>query len=63
MVWHDILSKEDDKIKKMSKIVSQFVDMLKIDPGLPKELVGEKWIGYEAINLFREIRNILLNSK
>lgn len=63
MVWHDILSKEDDKIKKMSRIVSQFVDMLKIDPGLPKELVGEKWIGYEAINLFREIRNILLNSK
>jgi phenylacetic acid degradation operon negative regulatory protein len=63
MVWHEILSKEDDKVKKMSKIVSEYVDMLKIDPGLPKDLVGEKWIGYEAINLFREIKNILLNSK
>lgn len=63
MVWHEILSKEDDKVKKMSKIVSEYVDMLKIDPGLPKELVGEKWIGFEAVNLFKEIRNILLNTK
>ncbi len=63
MQWHDTLSKEDDKVKKISKIVEQYVEILKTDPGLPKELVGDKWIGFEAINLFREIRNILLGSK
>ncbi|CAN5202949.1 hypothetical protein BH09PAT2_BH09PAT2_02150 [soil metagenome] len=61
--WHEILSKDQEKDKKMALVVAQYVDVLKIDPGLPKDLVGDKWIGYEAINLFREIRNILLNTK
>jgi phenylacetic acid degradation operon negative regulatory protein len=63
MKWHDILSKEEEKIKKMKMIISEYVELLKIDPGLPKELVGEKWIGFEAINLFKEIRTILLTKK
>lgn len=61
--WHEVLSKDQDKAKKMSLVVNSYIDVLKSDPGLPVELVGEKWIGYEAINLFREIRNILLNTK
>ncbi len=61
--WHEILSKDQEKEKKMSLVVSAYIDVLKIDPGLPKELVGEKWIGFEAITLFREIRNILLSTK
>ena len=61
MKWHDVLSKNEDKIKKIKLVVSQYVEILKIDPGLPKELLGEKWIGYEAINLFKEIREILLH--
>lgn len=60
MKWHDILSKEDEKPKKMKLIVNEYVELLKIDPGLPKELLGDKWIGFEAITLFKEIRNILL---
>ncbi len=61
--WHEILSKDQEKDKKMGSVISAYIDVLKIDPGLPKELVGEKWIGYEAIQLFREIRNILLSIK
>lgn len=63
MKWHDLLSKDEDKVKKMKLIVNEYVDILKKDPGLPKELVGAKWIGFEAINLFKEIQNILLTSK
>ncbi|OGK35338.1 hypothetical protein A3A93_02915 [Candidatus Roizmanbacteria bacterium RIFCSPLOWO2_01_FULL_38_12] len=61
MKWHDILSKDEDKIKKMKDVVNHYVDILKVDPGLPKELLGEKWIGFEAISLFREIRAILMD--
>lgn len=58
--WHQILSKDQNKIQKMQEVVSAYIDLLKEDPGLPKQLLGEKWIGFEAVNLFREIRNILL---
>ncbi len=58
--WHQILSKDQDKVSKMKQVVTGYVEILKIDPGLPKQLIGENWIGYEAVNLFREIRDILL---
>jgi len=61
MKWHEVLSKNEDKIKKIKVVLSQYVEILKVDPGLPKELLGEKWIGYEAITLFKEIREILLH--
>lgn len=60
-IWHEILSKEGDKIDKLTKIVDEYVDLLKNDPGLPKELVGEGWIGFEGWNIFKEIRSILLS--
>ncbi len=60
--WHTILSKDQDKIAKMKQVVSEYVEILKTDPGLPKQLVGETWIGFEAVQLFREIRDILLSS-
>ncbi len=59
--WHDILSKEEDKVTKLQKVVNLYVELLRIDPGLPKELVGESWIGYEAFSIFKEIRSILLS--
>lgn len=58
--WHDLLSKEGDKVDKFKTVASLYVEMLKIDPGLPSELVGEKWIAFEAFNIFKEIRSILL---
>jgi phenylacetic acid degradation operon negative regulatory protein len=58
--WHDILSKDIDKITKFSQVIDSYVDLLKTDPGLPKELVGESWIGVEGWNIFKEIRSILL---
>jgi phenylacetic acid degradation operon negative regulatory protein len=58
--WHDILSKDGDKIEKLSQVIDNYVDLLKLDPGLPKELVGESWIGFEGWNIFKEIRSILL---
>lgn len=63
MKWHEVLSKEDEKVKKMKIIVADYIDIIKTDPGLPKELIGSKWIGFEAINLFKEIKTILLSSK
>lgn len=58
--WHATLSTNEDKIQKMKTVVKDYVAILKDDPGLPKQLVGDDWIGFEALNLFREIRNILL---
>ena len=59
--WHDILSGKEEKSEKFKKIVTEYVDILKEDPGLPKELVGEQWIGFEGFNIFKEIRSILLS--
>jgi len=59
--WHDVLSSESDKLVKLTKVVSDYVTILKEDPGLPIELVGESWIGFEAFNIFKEIRSILLS--
>ena len=60
--WHEILSLEEDKLNKFSKVLTHYVNMLRIDPGLPRELVGDQWIGYEAYTIYREIRTILLYS-
>jgi len=58
--WHDILSGQEEKTDKFRKIVSEYVTILRSDPGLPKELVGESWIGFEGWNIFKEIKSILL---
>lgn len=59
--WHDILAKEGDKIDKFLQVISEYVSILREDPGLPKQLVGEGWIGFEANNIFKEIKSILLS--
>jgi len=59
--WHDILSGEMEKSDKLKKVISDYVDILRIDPGLPKELIGESWIGFEGWNIFKEIKSILLS--
>ena len=57
--WHDILSREGDKVQKYQSVVSEYVKILRQDPGLPAELIGQNWIGFEAFNIFKEIRSIL----
>ncbi|OGK62843.1 hypothetical protein A2446_04205 [Candidatus Roizmanbacteria bacterium RIFOXYC2_FULL_38_9] len=59
--WHEILSKDGDKIEKFSKVINEYITLLRDDPGLPVELMGQSWIGFEAINIFKEIRGILLS--
>jgi len=59
--WHAILSGQEEKLFKFKKIIDTYVDFLKIDPGLPKELIGENWIGFEGWGIFKEIKNILLS--
>jgi len=59
--WHEVLSGQDEKLLKFKKIINSYVELLKIDPGLPKELIGESWIGFEGWGIFKEIRNILLS--
>lgn len=60
-VWHDVLSKDGEKLDKFSKVLSMYIDILKTDPGLPPEVMGKNWIGFEAWNVFKEIRSILLS--
>lgn len=59
--WHDILSGSEEKLDKFKKIVLFYIDILRQDPGLPKELLGESWIGFEGWNIFKEIKSILLS--
>jgi phenylacetic acid degradation operon negative regulatory protein len=66
--WHETLSKdlpagkqEDPKLEKLKKVIIDYVGVLKEDPGLPVELLGEKWIGLEAFNIYKEIKSILFN--
>lgn len=58
--WHGILSGSEEKLAKFKNVVNQYVEILKSDPGLPPELIGKNWIGFEAFNIFKEIRTILL---
>lgn len=59
--WHDILAREGEKVEKFKMIISKYFDILRRDPGLPPELIGEKWIGFESFTIFKEIRSILLS--
>ena len=59
--WHEILSSSDEKIDKFKKVIGEYVDLLRQDPGLPKELIGDSWIGFEGWNIFKEIKSILLS--
>lgn len=61
--WHDTLAKEGSKVEKFKTVVNDYVSVLRVDPGLPRELVGEKWIGLESFSIFKEIRSILLSSE
>lgn len=58
--WHLALSKDAEKVTKLKEIMRSYVDILRLDPGLPKEVVGNNWIGFEAFGIFREIKGILL---
>lgn len=57
--WHEIISSKGEPLDKFKKVVDAYVEILRIDPGLPKELVGENWIGFEAWNIFKEVKNLM----
>lgn len=59
--WHEILSSPEEKTTKATRVVADYIVLLRQDPGLPVELVGEKWIGREAFDIFKEIKAILFN--
>ncbi len=58
--WHLILSQSEEKSEKLRKVSTEYVGLLRQDPGLPVELIGSNWIGHEAFGIFKEIRAILL---
>ena len=60
-LWHDILSQDGEKPLKLQRVIGAYVELLRRDPGLPRELNGENWIGFEAFNIFKEIKAILLS--
>jgi phenylacetic acid degradation operon negative regulatory protein len=59
--WHEVLSSDDEKADKLRKVIGEYINLLRQDPGLPKELIGESWIGFEGWNIFKEIKSILLS--
>jgi phenylacetic acid degradation operon negative regulatory protein len=65
--WHEILSANQEgatdevKQKKYASVVAEYVNVLRLDPGLPAELIGTNWIGFEAYNIYKEIRSILFS--
>jgi len=59
--WHEVLSSDDEKSDKLKKVIGEYISLLRQDPGLPTELVGEGWIGFEGWNIFKEIKSILLS--
>ncbi|PIY69388.1 hypothetical protein COY90_00915 [Candidatus Roizmanbacteria bacterium CG_4_10_14_0_8_um_filter_39_9] len=59
--WHEVLSKDGDKNDKFIAVIGEYITLLRDDPGLPVDVMGEGWIGYEAMNIFKEIRSILLS--
>jgi phenylacetic acid degradation operon negative regulatory protein len=59
--WHEILSSSEEKLQKMKKIIENYLEVLRIDPGLPQELIGKSWIGFEGWNIYKEIRSILIS--
>ena len=58
--WHEILSSSEEKLVKFKKIINHYINLLRADPGLPKELISENWIGFEGWKIFKEIRAILM---
>ncbi len=60
--WHKILSLGEDNLSKFKKIVGEYVQVLKKDPGLPRELIGSGWIGLEGWKIFNEIKLLLYQS-
>ncbi|EKE15371.1 MAG: hypothetical protein ACD_12C00045G0002 [uncultured bacterium] len=58
--WHEILSDKKNNFQKMKEITSLYIDLLRTDPGLPKGLINQKWIGFEAFSIFKEIKATLL---
>lgn len=59
-VWHEILSKDTPQEERMKEILYGYIQVLRDDPGLPSSLVGRKWIGFEAFDIFKEVRSILI---
>jgi phenylacetic acid degradation operon negative regulatory protein len=58
--WHNILSAGKTNEQKMKEIIGSYIELLRLDPGLPQSLIGKKWIGFEAFSIFCEVKSILL---
>lgn len=58
--WHESLSTQKNNEEKLTEIIASYIEILRLDPGLPEGLIGKKWIGLESYNIFKEIKEILL---
>lgn len=58
--WHAIISFDKSNQQKMKELISLYVDVLRIDPGLPNSLIGQNWLGFSAFSMFKRIKTALL---
>lgn len=57
--WYEVLSTNLDNTEKFKKVIVEYVEVLKTDPGLPVNILGSAWIGFEGWRLFNEIKSLL----
>jgi phenylacetic acid degradation operon negative regulatory protein len=62
--WKDLLNsieklKPNEAFITRIRLVHEYRKFLHIDPNLPRDLLPENWIGYEAKSLFQELREKL----
>lgn len=58
--WYALLSQDQSAVDKMKQITYDYIELLRQDPGLPRSIIGAKWIGFEAYDIFSEVRAILM---
>lgn len=51
----DLLKNKSDRIKKLSEIKKEIIDIYFKDPHLPKELLPKNWYGYQ---LFKKVKKL-----
>lgn len=61
--WHDLLALKLSSEEILLRCFQAYIDVLREDPGLPRQLLDASWEGYRAHKLFGQIYATLLQKK
>jgi phenylacetic acid degradation operon negative regulatory protein len=60
--WYDLLAPKKPADDILLAAFERYIDVLRDDPGLPRQLLPASWEGYKARDLFIKMRQVLLSS-